>query len=208
LASTGLSVGPDGVVRCWWSDSDDLYRSYHDLEWGRPTADDRRLFEKLILEGFMSGLSWLTILRKRENFRAAFRGFDPAVVARFGARDAKRLMNDAGIVRNRAKIDATINNARRYADLVEEFGSFAAYVWGYAPKPRRKLLDRDELMQASTSDEAIAMSKDLRRRGWGFVGPTTVYSFMQAMGLVNDHIRGCAAGAEVQRLRREFTPPR
>ena len=208
MASTGLSVGPDGVVRCWWSDSDDLYRSYHDLEWGRPTADDRRLFEKLILEGFMSGLSWLTILRKRENFRAAFRGFDPAVVARFGARDAKRLMNDAGIVRNRAKIDATINNARRYADLVEEFGSFAAYVWGYAPKPRRKLLDRDELMQASTSDEAIAMSKDLRRRGWGFVGPTTVYSFMQAMGLVNDHIRGCAAGAEVQRLRREFTPPR
>ena len=208
MASTGLSVGPDGVVRCWWSDSDDLYRSYHDLEWGRPTADDRRLFEKLILEGFMSGLSWLTILRKRENFRAAFRGFDPAAVARFGARDAKRLMNDAGIVRNRAKIDATINNARRYADLVEEFGSFAAYVWGYAPKPRRKLLDRDELMQASTSDEAIAMSKDLRRRGWGFVGPTTVYSFMQAMGLVNDHIRGCAAGAEVQRLRREFTPPR
>jgi len=208
LASTGLSVGSDGVVRCWWSDSDDLYRSYHDLEWGRPTADDRRLFEKLILEGFMSGLSWLTILRKRENFRAAFRGFDPAVVARFGARDAKRLMNDAGIVRNRAKIDATINNARRYADLVEEFGSFAAYVWGYAPKPRRKLLDRDELMQASTSDEAIAMSKDLRRRGWGFVGPTTVYSFMQAMGLVNDHIRGCGAGAEVQRLRREFRPPR
>jgi len=195
------------VARCWWSDSDALYRPYHDLEWGRPVADDSRLFEKLVLEGFMSGLSWLTILRKRENFRVAFRGFDPAQVARFGARDAKRLMNDAGIVRNRAKIDATINNARRYAELVEEFGSFAAYVWGYAPKPRRKLLERDELMRLTTSDEAVAMSKDLRRRGWGFVGPTTVYSFMQAMGLVNDHIRGCAAGAEVQRLRREFVPP-
>ena len=128
----------------------------------------------------MAGLSWLTILRKRESFRAAFRGFDPALVARFGARDATRLMNDAGIVRNRAKIDATINNARRYPAL----------------------------MQVATSLEAVALSKDLRRRGWGFVGPTTVYSFMQAMGLVNDHIRGCAAGAEVQRLRRAFTPPR
>jgi DNA-3-methyladenine glycosylase I len=156
----------------------------------------------------MSGLSWLTILRKRENFRAAFRGFEPAVVARFGARDAARLMNDAGIVRNRAKIDATINNARRYADLVGEFGNFAAYVWRYAPKPRRRLLERQELMQITTSEEAIAMSKDLRRRGWGFVGPTTVYSFMQAMGLVNDHLRGCTAGGEVQRLRESFVPPR
>jgi DNA-3-methyladenine glycosylase I len=156
----------------------------------------------------MSGLSWLTILRKREHFRTAFRGFEPAVVARFGARDAARLMNDAGIVRNRAKIDATINNARRYADLVGEFGSFAAYVWSYSPRPRRRLLERDELMKIATSDEAVAMSRDLRRRGWGFVGPTTVYSFMQAMGLVNDHIRGCAAGIEVQRLRRDFAPPR
>ena len=208
MASSGVSVGPDGVSRCWWSDSDDLYRRYHDLEWGRPVADDHRLFEKLILEGFMAGLSWLTILRKRESFRAAFRGFDPALVARFSARDATRLMNDAGIVRNRAKIDATINNARRYHALVEEFGSFAGYVWAYAPRPRRRLLERDELMQVATSAEAVALSKDLRRRGWGFVGPTTVYSFMQAMGLVNDHIRGCAAGAEVKRLRRAFTPPR
>ena len=156
----------------------------------------------------MSGLSWLTILRKRENFRAAFRGFEPAVVARFGARDAARLMNDAGIVRNRAKIDATITNARRYADLVGEAGSFAAYVWRYAPKPRRRLLKREELMQITTSEEAVAMSKDLRRRGWGFVGPTTVYSFMQAMGLVNDHLRGCTAGVEVLRLRKDFVPPR
>src|SRR5256885_17106821 len=207
-ASSGISVGPDGVARCWWSDSDDLYRRYHDLEWGRPVADDQRLFEKLILEGFMSGLSWLTILRKRDNFRAAFRDFEPAVVARFGARDAARLMSDAGIVRNRAKIDATINNARRYAELVADCGSLAAYAWSYAPRPRARLLAHEELMQFTTSDAARAMSKDLRRRGWGFVGPTTVYSFMQAMGLVNDHIRGCTAGVEVQRLRRKFAPPR
>ena len=155
----------------------------------------------------MSGLSWLTILRKRENFRRAFRDFDPPVVARFTTRDISRLMGDAGIVRNRAKIEATINNARRHAELVKEFGSFPAYVWRYEPKPRRRLLDQSELSQTSASDEAVAMSKDLRRRGWGFVGPTTVYSFMQAMGLVNDHLRGCAAGAEVQRLRRDFTPP-
>jgi len=206
LAPTGISVGPDGVARCSWSDSEDL-KWYHDLEWGRPVADDHRLFEKLILEGFMSGLSWLTILRKRDNFRAAFRGFDPAVVGRFGARDAARLMKDAGIVRNRAKIDATINNARLYPKLVGEFGSFAAYAWRFEPKPRTRLLRHEELMRVAASDEAAAMSKDLRRRGWGFVGPTTVYSFMQAMGLVNDHVRGCAAGVEVERLRREFVRP-
>ena len=155
----------------------------------------------------MSGLSWLTILRKRENFRRAFRDFEPAVVARFGARDVSRLMGDAGIVRNRAKIEATINNARRHAELVKEFGSFARYAWSYEPKPRKRLLNQAELSQIRASDEATAMSKDLRRRGWGFVGPTTVYSFMQAMGLVNDHLRGCAAGAEVQRLRLDFTRP-
>ena len=206
MSPTGISVGPDGVARCSWSDSEDL-KWYHDLEWGRPVADDHRLFEKLILEGFMSGLSWLTILRKRDNFRAAFRGFDPAVVGRFGARDAARLMKDAGIVRNRAKIDATINNARLYPKLVGEFGSFAAYAWRFEPKPRTRLLRHEELMRVAASDEAAAMSKDLRRRGWGFVGPTTVYSFMQAMGLVNDHVRGCAVGVEVERLRREFVRP-
>jgi DNA-3-methyladenine glycosylase I len=156
----------------------------------------------------MSGLSWLTILRKRENFRAAFRDFDPKVVARFGARDAARLMADAGIVRNRAKIDATINNARLVPDLIEEFGSLAAYVWRYEPKARRGLLDRASLMKLGSAPEALAMSKDLRKRGWGFVGPTTVYSFMQAMGLVNDHIRGCEAGVQVERLRRDFKRPR
>ena len=155
----------------------------------------------------MSGLSWLTILRKRENFRAAFAGFEPAVVAGFGSHEVSRLMGDAGIVRNRAKIEAAINNARRYPELVDEFGSFAAYVWRFAPKPRSRLVDREEVLQIKASDDAIALSKDLRRRGWAFVGPTTVYSFMQAMGLVNDHLRGCAAGAEALRLRREFEPP-
>ncbi len=183
-------------------------RRYHDTEWGRPVADDVRLFEKLSLEGFMSGLSWLTILRKRENFRAAFRGFDPQLVARFGARDVKRLMGDAGIVRNAAKIDAIINNARRMPELREEFGSFAAYVWRFEPKPRKRLLDRVALEKLGSPAEAVAMSKDLRKRGWGFVGPTTVYSFLQAMGLVNDHIRGCEAGLEVERLRRSFVRPR
>src|SRR5438128_513993 len=138
---------PDGVPRCWWGDTDDPYRRYHDLEWGRPSADDRRLFEKLTLEGFMSGLSWLTILRKRESFRTAFRDFEPAVLARFGARDIARLLKDEGIVRNRAKIDATINNARRYRELVAEFGSFAAYAWRFAPPPRRRLITREELMR-------------------------------------------------------------
>jgi DNA-3-methyladenine glycosylase I len=156
----------------------------------------------------MSGLSWLTILRKREHFRAAFLDFEPVVVARFGARDVKRLMADEGIVRNRAKIDAVINNARRMPELVEEFGSFAAYAWGFEPKPRRGLVTHEELMAVKYSAEALAMSKDLRKRGWGFVGPTTVYSFMEAMGLVNDHVRGCAAGVECARLRREFSRPR
>jgi DNA-3-methyladenine glycosylase I len=146
----------------------------------------------------MSGLSWLTILRKREHFRAAFLDFEPVVMARFGARDVARLMADEGIVRNRAKIDAVINNARRVADLVEEFGSFAAYVWRYEPRRR---------VGADLAPEAVALSKDLRRRGWAFVGPTTAFSFMQAMGLVNDHVRGCAAGAEVERLRKQFVRP-
>ena len=184
-----------------------MYRRYHDLEWGRPSADDRRLFEKLCLEGFMSGLSWLVVLRKRPAFRAAFRDFEPSKVARFGARDVTRLLNDAGIVRNRAKIEATINNARRYGDAVAEFGSFAAYVWRFAPRPRRALVRYEELITVKASPEAVALSRDLRRRGWAFVGPTTVHSFMEAMGLINDHVRGCAAGAGCQRERRAFSPP-
>lgn len=203
----GISVGPDGVRRCWWAGEDELYRRYHDLEWGRPVDEDARLFEKLTLEGFQAGLSWLLILRKRDNFRAAFAGFDPTEIAKFSERDVSRLMAEPGIVRNRAKIEATINNARRYREVVDEFGSLASYVWGYEPRPRSAPIDHASLMQIKSSNEAIAMSKDLRRRGWAFVGPTTVYSFMEAMGLVNDHIDSCGAGAEVEVLRRKFARP-
>jgi DNA-3-methyladenine glycosylase I len=201
LSTPGIAIGADGVPRCWWGTSDPLYLPYHDREWGHPVADDRRLFEKLSLEGFQSGLSWLTILRKRENFRAAFANFEPDQVARFDARDEERLLNDAGIVRHRGKIEATLNNARRYADLREEFGSLAAYVWAYEPAPRPQHLD------VSQTAESQAMSKDLKRRGWAFVGPTTVYAFMQAMGLVNDHLPGCHAHAEVEAERRAFVRP-
>jgi DNA-3-methyladenine glycosylase I len=207
MLDSGVLVGEDGRARCWWAGSDPLYLPYHDTEWGRPVADDRRLFEKLNLEGFMSGLSWLTILRKRENFRAAFAAFDPEALMRFTASDERRLMQDAGIVRNRAKIAATINNAHRYQELKAEFGSLAAYVWGFEPPRRPRLLNRDGLLQIKFSPEAVAMSKDLRKRGWAFVGPTTVYSFMQAVGVVNDHLDGCYVGTEVEEDARGFVRP-
>jgi len=202
-------TGEDGITRCFWGAGDALYRGYHDHEWGRPVADDRRLFEKLCLEGFQSGLSWLTILRKRENFRRAFKGFDYAAVARFNQRSVERLMQDAGIVRNRAKIEATVNNAKRCRELVSEFGSLAAYVWGYEPgaTERPASLDWARLREMSTSPEAIAMSKDLKRRGWAFVGPTTVYAFMQAMGLVNDHLSACDFRQHVDEARAAFRRP-
>lgn len=186
-----------------------MYESYHDLEWGRPVGDDVRLFEKLCLEGFQSGLSWLTILRKRQNFRRAFRSFDIEAVARFNSRSVARLLSDEGIVRNRAKIEATINNARRCIGLIEEFGSLAAYVWGYEPRSARRspAPDWDSLTATTTSDEAIAMSKDLRRRGWAFLGPTTVYSFMEATGLVNDHLGWCDVREEAERDRTRFRSP-
>jgi DNA-3-methyladenine glycosylase I len=205
----GITVGEDGVARCWWGAGDPLYRPYHDQEWGLPVADDRRLFEKLSLEGFQAGLSWLTILRKREQFRRAFAGFDPAAVARFGDRQVERLLADPGIVRNRAKIEATINNARRHVELAGEFGSLAAYVWRFEPDPeaRPPVLDHAALMRLGHSPESRAMSKDLRRRGWSFVGPTTVYAFMQAMGLVNDHLEGCARRPAVEAERRRFRRP-
>jgi DNA-3-methyladenine glycosylase I len=205
----GITVGDDGVARCWWGAGDPLYRPYHDDEWGRPVADDRRLFEKLSLEGFQAGLSWLTILRKRERFRRAFAGFDPAVVARFGDRQVDRLLADPGIVRNRAKIEATINNAGRYAELAGEFGSLAAYVWRFEPGPQARppVLDYPALRELGHSPESRAMSRDLRRRGWSFVGPTTVYAFMQAMGLVNDHLEGCARRPAVEAERRWFRRP-
>jgi DNA-3-methyladenine glycosylase I len=205
----GIDVDDRGVARCWWGAGDPLYRAYHDLEWGRPVADDGRLFEKLCLEGFQAGLSWLTILRKRANFRAAFDGFDPERVARFDATRIERLMADTGIVRNRAKIAATVNNARRCLLLHDEFGSLAAYVWRFEPDAtaRPAMLDHAALMDIRTSNEAVALSKDLRRRGWGFVGPTTVYAFMQAMGLVNDHLEACDFRAEAERDRAAFKRP-
>ena len=204
----GLVPGDDGIVRCWWCGDDPLYRAYHDQEWGRPMADDRILFEKLCLEGFQAGLSWLTVLRKRDAFRAAFADFVPAVVASYGGADVERLLGDAGIIRHRGKIESVINNARRFADIVEEFGSFAAFAWRFEPADRPvavPLAGRD-LIQATTS-ESSALSRELKRRGWSFVGPTTMYALMQAMGLVNDHLDGCVAGLEVARARRRFRPP-
>jgi DNA-3-methyladenine glycosylase I len=190
----GLWRGPDGRLRCGWCRSDAGYVEYHDTEWGVPAHDDRALFEKLCLEGFQSGLSWLTILRKRDNFRRAFAGFDPATVARFQQRDVTRLLGDAGIVRHRGKIESTINNAKRCVELVGEFGSLSAYVWRFAPDPksRPKKLTWAALKTMATTPASTALSKDLRTRGWTFVGPTTMYAFMQAMGLVNDHLHGCA----------------
>ncbi len=206
---TGVITTDDGVSRCWWCVGNALYESYHDNEWGRPVANDTRLFEKLCLEGFQSGLSWLTILRKRENFRRAFKSFDITSVARFNSRSVERLMLDAGIVRNRAKIEATINNARRCLSLIDEFGSLAAYVWSFEPdeRPRSATADWAALMNLGTSAEATAMSKDLKRRGWAFVGPTTVYSFMEAMGLVNDHVNKCGVRDEVEEARASFPRP-
>jgi len=194
-------VGEDGVARCRWGDSTPEYRAYHDDEWGFAVADDVRLFEKLCLEGFQAGLSWLTILRKREAFRAAFAGFDFERVARFGERDVERLLGDAGIVRHRGKIESTVNNAQRAIELVEAEGSIAAFVWSYEP-------DRaaGPAIEAQTA-ESTALAKELKRRGWTFVGPTTVYAFMQAMGLVNDHSEGCEARRRAAAARDAFTPP-
>ena len=201
----GIVRGDDGVARCWWADSAPEYRDYHDREWGFPVADDVRLFEKLSLEGFQAGLSWLTILRKREAFRRAFAGFDFRVVASFDESDVARLLDDASIVRHRGKIQAVINNAGRAVELVSDSGSLAAFLWQFEPTPRAGGLARDAI-EAHT-DESRALARELKRRGWKFVGPTTVYAFMQAMGLVNDHLEGCAAWAEVERSRAEFRRP-
>jgi len=202
----------DGVVRCAWCRPSAAYRDYHDHEWGFAVDDDRRLFEKLCLEGFQAGLSWLTILNKRESFRRAFADFDAERVARFGARDVERLLADPGIVRHRGKIESTIGNARRALDLREEFGSLAAYAWRFEPaarsRPRR--VTAASLRALGVPGEALALSKDLKRRGWSFVGPTTVHAFMQAMGLVNDHLEGCHARppAAAARAAREPGAPR
>jgi DNA-3-methyladenine glycosylase I len=180
-------------VRCWWCQADDFYRAYHDTEWGYPVTDDRRLFEKFCLEGFQAGLSWLTILRRREGFRRAFAEFDWAKVARFNERSVQRLLQDTGIIRHRGKIEATINNARRAIELVDEFGSISAYLWRFEPAKasRPKRITYDAIRTLATSPESVALAKDMKRRGWKFLGPTTLYAHMQAMGMVNDHLEGC-----------------
>jgi DNA-3-methyladenine glycosylase I len=208
-AAAGQVPVPDPQVqRCGWAGDDPLYIAYHDREWGFPVADDHRLFEKLCLEGFQSGLSWRTILGKREAFREAFAGFDFVRVARFTDRDIERLVGNAGIVRHQGKIESTRNNARRAVEIVADLGSLAAYFWSFEPKPaQRARLPREALPQMSTSPESIALAKDLKRRGFTFVGPTTVYAFMQAMGLVNDHVDGCAIREPVERARAAFARP-
>jgi DNA-3-methyladenine glycosylase I len=195
--------GPDGKLRCRWCVADAGYLGYHDDEWGLPVAEDRRLFEKLILESFQSGLSWRTILAKRAGFRAAFARFDFDEIARFGARDVTRLLGDAGIVRHRGKIESTINNAKRAREMVAEQASLATYFWRF--EPDRKLAP--EALAAAGSAASAALSRDLKKRGWTFVGPTTVYAFMQAAGLVNDHARDCVSRAKVERARRAFDRP-
>ena len=196
----GLLIGEDGLLRCWWYGGAADYQQYHDHEWGRPVRDDRRLFAKICLEGFQSGLSWLTILRKREIFRAAFAGFDIDRLQHFGDADVERLLQDAGIVRHRGKIESTINNARRAIELRSEFGSLMKYFWQHEPpaSERPERMDHASLRAMAKSPTSIALSKDLKRRGWSFVGPTTMYAFMQAMGLVNDHLEGCCVREAAQ----------
>jgi DNA-3-methyladenine glycosylase I len=196
-------AGPDGRLRCSWCAGAPEFLPYHDTEWGFPVSDDQRLFEKLCLEGFQSGLSWRTILNKRENFRAAFHGFDFNRVARFTQRDVNRLLKDAGIVRHRGKIEAVINNAKRAVELIQREGSLAAFIWRYEPDSSQ----RAQLEIASTSAASIALSKDLKKMGWQFVGPTTVHAFLQAMGLINDHVEGCVIRAQVARARKAFKQP-
>jgi DNA-3-methyladenine glycosylase I len=205
----GLVLGADGGLRCLWHGGVPEYERYHDEEWGRPVADDTRLFEKICLEGFQSGLSWLTILRKRENFRQAFHGFDIPRVAAMGEADIERLLGNAGIIRHRGKIASTINNARRALELQAEKGSLAAYFWSFEPdeNARPQELTWAWLRANPVSPQSSAISKDLKKRGWSFVGPTTVYAFMQAMGLVNDHIQGCICRHEIETLRRDFPRP-
>jgi len=199
----GVVRGEDGLRRCGWGISTPDYAAYHDDEWGRPVVDDARVYEKLCLEGFQSGLSWLTILRKRESFRRAFKGFDPVKVARFGERDVQRLLGDAGIVRHRGKIEAAITNARATRRVQKDYGSLAALVWSFEPKRRDRAVPRRLGDLTPTTPESIALSKQLKKLGFAFVGPTTVYSTMQSLGMVNDHLHGCHARAACERDRRD-----
>lgn len=205
----GLNKGVDGKHRCWWCGQDPFYMDYHDREWGQPVDDDIRLFEKICLEGFQSGLSWITILRKRENFRKAFDGFDYKKVARYTDAKIEKLVQDAGIIRHRGKIVSTINNAKRAIELEKEYGSLAAYFWSWEPdaKTRPKTYDLATMKAMGKTDASTALSKDLKKRGWSFVGPTTVYAFMQAMGMVNDHLEGCHLRAPLEKTRQKFKRP-
>lgn len=205
----GLIQGLDGKARCAWHGNLPDYLAYHDNEWGRPVADDRRLFEKLCLEGFQSGLSWLTILRKRENFREAFEGFDFERIARFSEADVERLLGNAGIIRHGGKIRSTINNAKRAIEMREKEGSLAAYFWRYEPAAadRPGTIDHATVRANPTTPVSVEISKDLKKRGWSFVGPTTIYAFMQAMGMVNDHLEGCVIRPVVERERKVFKRP-
>lgn len=200
-----LVRGDDGVRRCWWGASTPDYAAYHDDEWGRPVVDDTRIFEKLCLEGFQSGLSWLTILRKREGFRAAFRGFAIPEVARFTERDVTRLLGDAGIVRHRGKIEATIANARAALEVQDDRGSIAALFWSFEPTRRAAPKAIGDL--PGTTPESTALSKTLKGYGFRFVGPTTVYAAMQAMGVVNDHLAGCDARRPCAEARKTLVIP-
>lgn len=204
----GLRRRADGSLACWWGKGHD-YEAYHDTEWGVPVVDDVRLYEKMCLEGFQSGLSWLTILRKRENFRAAFAGFDFEAVARFGAGDVERLLGDAGIVRHRGKIEATINNARAALDTIEAHGSLAAFFWSFEPGPedRPAVVDYQALTSMPSTPHSTALSKALRKLGWRFVGPTTCYALMQASGIVNDHLEGCHRRPAIEAARDALTRP-
>lgn len=194
-----LTTGDDGLNRCWWGAEPAIYREYHDHEWGRPVTDDNRLFEKVCLEGFQAGLSWLTILRKRENFRSAFAGFDPQQVVRFVETDVERLLRDEGIVRHEGKILSTINNAARALELIATHGSLSSYFWGWAEPGESAPQEIPATTEASTR-----LSKELKKMGWTFVGPTTVYAFMQAMGLVNDHLEGCHVRESCSRERHDL----
>ncbi|MEM7463300.1 MAG: DNA-3-methyladenine glycosylase I [Pseudomonadota bacterium] len=206
---TGLITGPDGKKRCFWAGVNEDYIEYHDKEWGRPVASDTRLFEKICLEGFQSGLSWLTILRKRENFREAFHGFDLEKVASMGEADVERLLQNAGIVRHQGKIRSTINNAQKAIEMCEAEGTLAKYFWAHEPHhtERPQELTYEVLMTLDKTSKSTEISKDLKKRGWSFVGPTTVYAFMQAMGLVNDHVEGCFIREECERERQAFERP-
>lgn len=206
---TGLLLGEDDRNRCWWHGGLEDYQRYHDTEWGWPVDDDRRLFEKICLEGFQSGLSWLTILRKRDAFRAAFANFEFERVAEFTEADVERCLQDSGIVRHRRKIESTINNARRALELRQEFGTLAAYFWSFEPKPenRPEKLDFATAKTLGKTAESTELSKDLKKRGWSFVGPTTVYAFMQSMGMVNDHLEGCCCRKSVEAARTAFKRP-